>query len=109
MSVRVLREVVDARSVGRKLLTFGSDGNAVGISKVDVQFSGEAWEPQSAAELIEYFGSEAILWKVDVWDPRLYDLVINTTQLSYAAAAEIVALAVGAKSSAAQAAEPTPG
>lgn len=48
-------------------------------------------------------------WKVDVWDPRLYDLVINTTQLSYAAAAEIVALAVGAKSSAAQAAEPTPG
>jgi cytidylate kinase len=29
-------------------------------------------------------------WKVDVWDPRLYDLVINTTNVSYDAAADCV-------------------
>lgn len=37
-------------------------------------------------------------WRVDVWDPRLYDLVINTTHLSYADAAAIAAVAVKAKS-----------
>ncbi len=29
-------------------------------------------------------------WKVDVWDPRLYDLVINTSRLSYEAASRLV-------------------
>lgn len=29
-------------------------------------------------------------WKVDVWDPRLYDLVINTTNISYDSAADCV-------------------
>ena len=29
-------------------------------------------------------------WKVDVWDPRLYDVVINTTNISYDAAADCV-------------------
>ena len=37
-------------------------------------------------------------WRVDVWDPRLYDLVINTTHLSYADAAAIAAVASKAKS-----------
>lgn len=36
-------------------------------------------------------------WKVDVWDPRLYDVVVNTTRLSYDNAAEMVVLAVRAK------------
>jgi cytidylate kinase len=36
-------------------------------------------------------------WRVDVWDPRLYDVVINTTRLSYTDAADIVAVAVNAK------------
>jgi cytidylate kinase len=29
-------------------------------------------------------------WKVDVWDPRLYDLVINTSRLSYETAASLI-------------------
>ena len=29
-------------------------------------------------------------WNVDVWDPRLYDLVINTTNLSYQAARDCI-------------------
>jgi cytidylate kinase len=36
-------------------------------------------------------------WKVDVWDPRLYDLVINTTRLDYAAAADLVVQASRAR------------
>ena len=36
-------------------------------------------------------------WKVDVWDPHLYNLVINTTTLSYAAAADLVGVAVQAQ------------
>ena len=39
-------------------------------------------------------------WKVDVWDPRLYDLVINTTALSYDAAADLVVVAAQAQASA---------
>ncbi len=35
-------------------------------------------------------------WKVDVWDPRLYDAVLNTTALSYDDAAEIAAQIVRA-------------
>jgi len=38
-------------------------------------------------------------FKVDVNDPCLYDLVIDTTRLSYPVAAEIVALAARAKES----------
>ncbi len=37
-------------------------------------------------------------WKVDVWDPRLYDVVINTTQIDYAQAAAIAVVAMKAKS-----------
>jgi cytidylate kinase len=36
-------------------------------------------------------------WKVDVWDPRLYDLVINTTALDYSAAADLIEKSVGLK------------
>lgn len=36
-------------------------------------------------------------WKVDVWDPRLYDLVINTTRLDYPAAADLVVQASHAR------------
>lgn len=36
-------------------------------------------------------------WKVDVWDPRLYDLVINTTRLDYPAAADLVVQASRAR------------
>ncbi len=35
-------------------------------------------------------------WKVDVWDPRLYDLVINTTRLTFDEAVEIAVPAVKA-------------
>lgn len=38
-------------------------------------------------------------WKVDVNDPGLYDLVVNTSKLSYEAAAELVATAAKAKAS----------
>lgn len=36
-------------------------------------------------------------WKVDVWDPRLYDVVINTTHLSYDDAADIALQVVQAR------------
>ena len=36
-------------------------------------------------------------WKVDVWDPRLYDVVINTTHIGYVEAAAIAAVVVDAK------------
>jgi cytidylate kinase len=39
-------------------------------------------------------------WRVDVEDPRLYDLTIDTGRLSFEAAAEIVALAARAKAAA---------
>lgn len=38
------------------------------------------------------------LWKVDVEDPRLYDLTINTARLDFDAAAEVVAAAARLKS-----------
>jgi len=40
-------------------------------------------------------------WHVDVWDPRLYDLVINTTHVSYEDAAKIACVAAESKSAAA--------
>ena len=36
-------------------------------------------------------------WKVDVWDPTLYDVVINTTTMDYATVAEIACCVVQAK------------
>lgn len=39
-------------------------------------------------------------WKVDVWDPRLYDVVINTTHISYEDAAAIASVAVESKTKA---------
>ena len=36
-------------------------------------------------------------WRVDVWDPRLYDVVINTTNISYEDAAAIACVAVDSK------------
>ena len=39
-------------------------------------------------------------WRVDVWDPRLYDLVINTTHVSYEDAAKIACVAAESKASA---------
>ena len=38
-------------------------------------------------------------WKVDVEDPRLYDVTIDTSRLSYEIAAELVASAARAKAS----------
>ena len=38
---------------------------------------------------------------MDVWDPRLYDLVINTTHVSYEDAAKIACVAAESKSAAA--------
>ncbi len=40
-------------------------------------------------------------WQVDVWSPLLYDLVINTTHLTYAQAAQLVASVVEKKAAAA--------
>ena len=37
-------------------------------------------------------------WNVDVWDPRLYDVVINTTAISYEQAGAIACVAAEAKS-----------
>ena len=39
-------------------------------------------------------------WKVDVEDPKLYDLTIDTSRLSFEAAAEVVAAAARAKTAA---------
>jgi cytidylate kinase len=39
-------------------------------------------------------------WKVDLEDPRLYDLTIDTSRLSFEAAAEVVSLAAKAKTAA---------
>ena len=39
-------------------------------------------------------------WHVDVWSPVLYDVVINTTQLSYAQACNMIAIVVEAKAGA---------
>ena len=36
-------------------------------------------------------------WKVDVWDPTLYDVVINTSDISYEDATRIAVLAIEAK------------
>ena len=36
-------------------------------------------------------------WKVDVEDPKLYDVTIDTSRLSYEVAAEVVAAAARAK------------
>jgi cytidylate kinase len=36
-------------------------------------------------------------WRVDVWDPRLYDVVINTTSIGYEDAAAIACAAVESK------------
>ena len=40
-------------------------------------------------------------WQVDVWSPLLYDLVINTTHLTYVQAAQLVASVVEKKAAAA--------
>ena len=39
-------------------------------------------------------------WSVDVWSPVLYDVVINTTHLSYAQACDMIALVSEAKAGA---------
>ena len=39
-------------------------------------------------------------WKVDMQDPKLYDLTIDTSRLSFEVAAEVVAMAVKAKTAA---------
>ena len=66
----------------------------------------EGVDEATAARSIEEFnkGRAAFhekFWKVDVWSPLLYDLVINTTQLSYVQAAELVAAVMEKKAGAA--------
>jgi cytidylate kinase len=60
--------------------------------------------PEEASKKVHELGSGRAafhrkFFKVDVNDPGLYDLVIDTGRLSYAVAAEIVALAARAKGS----------
>jgi len=38
---------------------------------------------------------------VDVWSPLLYDMVINTTHLTYAQAAQLIAAAIEKKAASA--------
>ncbi len=59
-----------------------------------------------AARRIEEFNSGRAdfhrkFWQVDVWSPLLYDLVINTTHLTYVQAAQLVASVVEKKAAAA--------
>lgn len=39
-------------------------------------------------------------WKVDVWDPRLYDLVVNTSKLSFETAGDLIVAAARANAEA---------
>lgn len=62
----------------------------------------QEWEglsPADAEERIHTFDRARArfhkkFWKVDVWDPRLYDVVLNTTTIGYYTAAEIGCLLV---------------
>ncbi len=57
-----------------------------------------AWEGLSEEDAMARIrdsirGREAFhkkFWKVDVWDPRLYDLVINTSKLSFETAGDLI-------------------
>ena len=66
----------------------------------------EGLDELQAARSIEQFnkGRAAFhrkFWQVDVWSPLLYDIVINTTHLTYAQAAELVGAVIEKKSLAA--------
>lgn len=59
----------------------------------------EELSPADAEERIRSFDRARVrfhkkFWKVDVWDPRLYDAVLNTTSIDYDTAAEIGCLLV---------------
>ncbi len=62
-------------------------------------------EPAAARRIEEFNKGRAAFhqkfWDVDVWSPLLYDIVINTTQLSYVQASELVASVIEKKSAAA--------
>ena len=68
-----------------------------------------AWESldaETAARRVEEFNKGRAefhkkFWNIDVWSPVLYDLVINTTNLSYANATEAIAMVSEAKAAAA--------
>lgn len=59
-------------------------------------------DDEAAAKYMRHFNRSRAafhkkFWKVDVWDPRLYDVVINTTDVSYETAAEMVGITVKAR------------
>ena len=66
----------------------------------------EGVDAEQAAKSIEEFnkGRAAFhdkVWKVDVWSPLLYDVVINTTHISYMQAAELISSVIEKKALAA--------
>lgn len=62
-------------------------------------------EVQAARSIEEFNKGRAAFhrkfWDVDVWSPLLYDVVINTTHLTYAQASQLVAAVVEKKAAAA--------
>lgn len=74
----------------------------IAISRVS---SWESLDRETAVRRIEEFNKGRAdfhkkFWNVDVWSPLLYDLVINTTNLSYAQATDLIAAAAEAKDAA---------
>lgn len=96
-SQMVLREMPDATHVQ---LVASPD---VALSRVQ---EWEGVDEIQAARSIEEFnkGRAAFhqkFWNVDVWSPLLYDVVINTTHLTYVQAAQLIAAVVEKKTAAA--------
>ena len=62
-------------------------------------------EAQAAKSIEEFNKGRAAFhdkfWKVDVWSPLLYDVVINTTNISYQQAAELISAVIEKKALAA--------
>ncbi len=61
-------------------------------------------EVQAARRITEFNSGRADFhrkfWQVDVWSPLLYDVVVNTTHLTYVQAAELIASVIEKKSAA---------
>ena len=61
-------------------------------------------EVQAARSIEEFNKGRAAFhrkfWDVDVWSPLLYDVVINTTHLTYVQASQLIAVVVEKKAAA---------
>ena len=73
--------------------------HALAIERVS---SWEAIDAEAAARRIAEFNKGRAefhrkFWQVDVWSPVLYDLVINTSSVTYAQAAQLVAMVAEVK------------